>query len=420
MAKGTPAIGSQPNTLISRNRRRNREVTQAMSQEKPSARRKACNACVQAKRRCDLLYPCKRCVEKNLNCEYPNIVVPPFSVNDNQFLASPETFTSPSTNSVDTAAQDGLDWLLPLTTMSTIVSETNQSRLSDVTQQSFSTPPMSDEMQEILDQMSKVTTTLDCERVTFGTRQLRTFPEMLVTKGRTPFLHHHLYHDNIPPVIQDIFGVCALYCSPKTSNYQTTMWRIIDGNVARLFQDPIPSSLPEHLARVQALILFQIIRLFDGDIRQRAQAEQCDTILASWTQELRDRTVWEDYGSQTWEQWIFAESSRRTVITSLTMRGIYLVLKQGHCTLAPQITQLSFTGKASLWNAPSAYLWQKAYTQDDHLKIKAMNFDDLVYQAKGADLEDFGLMMMVTYKGLDFVNEWLETHNYPLLPSMDE
>jgi len=327
-------------------------------------------------------------------------------------------------NSVDTPAQDGLDWLLPLVTMTANVPEATQSSLSNVTQQSdvsFLTPPMSDEMQEILDQMSQVTTTLDSERVIFGTRQLRTFPEMLVTKGRTPFIHHHLYHDNMPPVIQDIFGVCALYCSPKTMNYQSTMWRVIEGNVARLFQDPIPSSLPEHLARVQALILFQIIRLFDGDIRQRAQAEQCDSILAAWTQELRDRTVWEDSGSSpTWEQWIFAESSRRTVITSLTMRGIYLVIKQGYCSLAPQITELSFTGKATLWTAPSAYYWQKAFNQEDHLKIKAMNFDDLVIQAKGADLEDFGLMMMVTYKGVDFVNEWLETHNYPPLPSTDE
>ena len=394
-----------------------------MSQEKPSARRKACDACARAKRRCDLLYPCKRCVEKNVDCVYQNIVVPPVGstaiafTNDTDPI--PDLFANPISPS---HAEDGLDWLLPLMTMDSSVPRTDQSSLPSIAQQSdvaFSTPPMSDEMQDILDQMSKVATTLDSERVIFGTRQLRTYPEMLVTKGRTPFIHHHLYHDNLPPVIQDIFGVCALYCSPKTANYQSTMWRIIDANVARLFQDPIPSSLPEHLARVQALILFQIIRLFDGDIRQRAQAEQCDSILATWTQELRDRTVWEDSGSQTWEQWVFAESSRRTVITSLTMRGIYLVIKQGYCTLAPQVTELSFTGQLGLWNAPSAYYWQKAYNQSDHLKVTAMNFDNLVYQAKGADLEDFGLMMMVTYKGVDFVNEWLETHNYPLLPPVE-
>jgi len=392
-----------------------------MSQEKPSARRKACDACVRAKRRCDLLYPCKRCVEKNIDCVYQNIVVPPVG---STFTHASDTFPDPFANvPVSTSnTEDGLDWLLPLMTMNSSVPGIDQSSLSNVAQQSdvaFTTPPMSDEMQDILDQMSKVATTLDSERVIFGTRQLRTYPEMLVTKGRAPFIHHHLYHDNLFPIIQDIFGVCALYCSPKTANYQSTMWRIIDANVARLFQDPIPSSLPEHLARVQALILFQIIRLFDGDIRQRAQAEQCDSILATWTQELRDRTVWEDSGSQTWEEWVFAESSRRTVITSLTMRGLYLVLKQGFCTLAPQVTELSFTGQAGLWNAPSAYCWRKAYYQSDHLKITAMNFDDLVSQSKGAGLDDFGLMIMVTFKGVDFVNEWLETHHHPLLPPVE-
>ena len=37
----------------------------------PPPRRKSCNACVKAKRRCDLLTPqCSRCFQKNVDCVY--------------------------------------------------------------------------------------------------------------------------------------------------------------------------------------------------------------------------------------------------------------------------------------------------------------------------------------------------------------
>ena len=41
-----------------------------------STRKKSCQACVKAKRRCDLGYPiCKRCLTKGLHCKYPNASV---------------------------------------------------------------------------------------------------------------------------------------------------------------------------------------------------------------------------------------------------------------------------------------------------------------------------------------------------------
>ena len=46
-----------------------------------------------------------------------------------------------------------------------------------------------------------------------------------------------------------------------------------------------PSST-EKLARAQALFLYQVIRLFDGDITLRAQAERDSSVLAIWLSDL--------------------------------------------------------------------------------------------------------------------------------------
>lgn len=43
----------------------------------------------------------------------------------------------------------------------------------------------------------------------------------------------------------------------------------------------------EALARVHALLIYQIIRLFDGDVRQRNQAELAMPTLVAWNLHLR-------------------------------------------------------------------------------------------------------------------------------------
>jgi Fungal Zn(2)-Cys(6) binuclear cluster domain len=382
----------------------------------PPPRRKACDACVRAKRRCDLGNPCKRCTERNTLCLYP----PPPSTTttsntpqDTDSIPSlpilPPSFPdSPQHNPFpNVIPAEPTDWIFPYMPEMSEVQVTNGN--------GFSTPSMSLEMIEILQQLEP-RDILDRERVIFGTRQLRRYPEMLVNKGCTPFLHRHLYHDSLPSVISDLFGVCALYCSKKSSNYESIMWRIIEANINRLFEQQ-ERGLPFLLAKVQALVLYQVIRLFDGDIRQRALAEQQDTILEQWTKELKDRTLWDSRSENTWEQWVFAESSRRTVIASLTMRGIFLVIKQGYCSLAPIVTELSFTANAKLWNVGNAYEWSKLWREENRLTVAQMKFEEL-FRCDGGDLEEFGMLMMVIYNGVDFVNEWLDRNNYPaLLPA---
>ena len=89
------------------------------------------------------------------------------------------------------------------------------------------------------------------------------------------------------------------------------------------------------LASMQALILLQIVRLFDGDIRQRANAENIQPFFVNTIRRLQQRTkglgepeesissLLNSKGPDAWETWSLAESMRRTVITGYSLHGLY-------------------------------------------------------------------------------------------------
>jgi hypothetical protein len=129
---------------------------------------------------------------------------------------------------------------------------------------------------------------------------LRTVTEWLpqwVRDTHCPFLHRQLYSESgLPPCLQDAFTAVALYESKNDKN-EEVLFRIIEEKANKLLNEPssvtdsgegVPSSFRtvELLARVQALFIYQFIRLFDGDIRQRAQAEALIPTLKGWTNNL--------------------------------------------------------------------------------------------------------------------------------------
>ncbi|ORY66319.1 uncharacterized protein BCR38DRAFT_483956 [Pseudomassariella vexata] len=116
-----------------------------------------------------------------------------------------------------------------------------------------------------------------------------------------------------------------------------------------------------HLARAQALAIYQTIRLFDGDIRMAAQAEMhirrcsCGSSRQMWDSTIssfscRDNTL-NTTSMDLWSGWIFVERVRRIWIVTTTVQQIYLTLKHGwyRCTGATK-----FNMREELWDAESA------------------------------------------------------------------
>ena len=118
-----------------------------------------------------------------------------------------------------------------------------------------------------------------------------------------------------------------------------------------------------HLALLQAFIILHSIELWDGDIRQRAQAESHARLLEDWALLLHIRVMHtKDKLSEsktTWAEWIIHESARRTVILTLLAQGTYEACKYGACTYVPLMADLPFTTSDGPWNARDISEWMR-------------------------------------------------------------
>lgn len=260
-----------------------------------------------------------------------------------------------------------------------------------------------------------VSTTLPRDRVIYCVQQFKSYPSMLLQHGRTPFIHHALYNEDgpFPHSIQEAYSVCALYLS-RTEKTSASIFRIIESKNNDLLASAGTWTIAEHLAALQAMCFLQIIRLFDGDIRQRALAEQQEHILPEWTTSLSLRTQSSSAPQSaatsippSWNSWIFAESLRRTMIVSWMIHGVYAVVKQGFCFYSEVVTDMPFTAQGLLWNAQSNFHWEKAWREKKHFNVKQMQFDELLDSGKAEDVEELGIMMVATYRGVDTAREWV-------------
>lgn len=121
---------------------------------------------------------------------------------------------------------------------------------------------------------------------------------------------------------------------------------------------------------------------FDGDIRARAEAEKSEDRLVDWTDRLSLRTgantslgpVVSTFGKTGYLTKPFREPS----LSQGLVQAMFMVVKQGLCTMVEAVTEMSFTGQRALWHAPTAVHWQQAYKQRKRFYLNRMNFRELM------------------------------------------
>jgi len=244
--------------------------------------------------------------------------------------------------------------------------------------------------------------------------RFKTWPEKWVKEGKAPFIHSRLYTSGMPRPLQDAYAACAIY-STKTEQNEFVAFTVIESKANELLQAPeLPSwTTLDLLAAVQALLIFQFIRLLDGDIRQRASAEKAEPILQTWTEQLMARTAEEQtfttITAPSWRSWTFGESVRRTITMSFYLEGAYSLAQQGFCTLGKLVTANSFTAQRRLWEARSPLEWERVKQAYNPHWVSKMDFDGVFQDGDGEELDDFGMVLMITYKGQDVVDHWMAT-----------
>lgn len=193
------------------------------------------------------------------------------------------------------------------------------------------------------------------DRIDFCVARLRNCLRSFVLDNRTLFFHPLLNEGSPPPVYQDVLSICSLYLHRTTHN-QKIVFEMLDDKVASLFLNSSSFRPESNLLELQVLLLYQIIRIFDGDAKQRANAERQFDILDSWTIRLH-RSYYEaeqsrpSYSSS--RHWILLESIRRTIMMSIFLRDLHRAMKVKTLALVPLRCTIPVSYNSGLWNRPA-------------------------------------------------------------------
>lgn len=257
-----------------------------------------------------------------------------------------------------------------------------------------------------------------------------------VDTGSNSYIHPQLYARRFPRCTQDSYTTLTCY-SQRTKQNENIALQIVEERAKELVEshtDSITISLSaarpeldafEQLARVQALLVYQLIGLYDGDIRLRYLSERRIPILNQWMKQmistasqtpcLGKQLVGPEVISSPglthsrnllWYSWILAESMRRTFIIASGIQGIYLIMQQGRSSSCSG--GMMFTTRLGAWEAQSALAWEKICSEKNVGLMKTADLHRLFTEAGPGDVNDFTKMILRTTLGAERVNLWEE------------
>ncbi|KAH6886940.1 hypothetical protein B0T10DRAFT_515829 [Thelonectria olida] len=246
-----------------------------------------------------------------------------------------------------------------------------------------------------------------------------------VTEGRSPLHHHRLYRPSMPRHVQDAYTAVTMYMARNPQN-EDTSFQIISDRATQLIDDQTledaicdSRDMFGHLSRVQSLLTYQVIRLFDGNIRMRAQADAQLHTLFKWNRDMMEATkqclseprfpifhnLNSDAATAIWDSWILVESIRRTWLIANYVQQIYLYFKLGWSECPGRVL---FTMRSGLWDAPSELAWEKTSRELGPLFVSIVNNEMLFAETRSDEVDAFGHAILTIELGLEKMERWLE------------
>ncbi|KAI0539265.1 hypothetical protein GGR58DRAFT_500330 [Xylaria digitata] len=396
-----------------------------------SSRQKNCNACVKSKRRCDKRQPaCGRCVKQRYLCIYGgrgqtellfgDSADGPFSLD---YLANPAPNPStfiPALNAAQPTLGTNTN-LIPDATFqfnndlsSLLASMPSSSSLqADSWPSQFTDPPNTSQEKsstrkdytkmalicddyapwQLVDPSTKAALTMDT---------LKKFHVTFAHNGCTLYIHRYLYKDNMPRWMLQAYTMCLTYTNQTAAN-RAVVLRVLHDNVADLKATASNTALvpQEKLARVHALMFYQTIRMFDGDVTLGQQADDDMALLESWNKDLckvrdnlddlsnKENSV-REHPPESWERWIFAESLRRTCIMCYCVRKFWEMLKTR--VKATDMDDWGFTYRWTL--SRNSFDFFRAWKERPLFIMSTFDFEDFLKTGTGDDLDDFAFYFL--------------------------
>ncbi|KAL6878614.1 hypothetical protein J3F83DRAFT_240841 [Trichoderma novae-zelandiae] len=272
--------------------------------------------------------------------------------------------------------------------------------------------------------------------------------DMYVTftqRREAPFMHPRLWMSQLPKPITTAFAAASAY-STRTPHTRGWTLKVLLDAVREVHRDGERATThADRLARVQALLLLNSMRIFDGDVSMRAAAEREMSVMLAWVKDLvvvkneleegfpPSVLMTRDKPPKSWESWIMLESTRRTIMIGFAVMCLVFVLKSEEGSypppLLPQMMMTSrpidacfhpnpapadfwedghsFTASRHLWEATSSVEFFRAWREKPQYCITDLSFKEFWMYARPDDMDEFTKLMLTTQVGVDAIEHFL-------------
>ncbi|KAF5642260.1 uncharacterized protein FTJAE_3735 [Fusarium tjaetaba] len=294
---------------------------------------RSCQACVKARRRCNLASPCcERCSTKRIPCRYANEPAPaPIAINEKtlkSIVKSRKLKEEQDSQSLSRLLAHGvLDTRLQIFIRQVLSNDSyDGSRPPDLARLNSSrvmSRPMNNGLQIFNPLHLEIVRVFDQTTLHHLSDILRSFPSQFVEHGKTAFIHSALYTPSLPPPLEEVHDVCYSYhiagdylASSRLSALRLTIRRLL-----RLSKRT--STFADTLAYAQAISLAQIIRLLECNDTNEDEIERDNEEMWALT-----HTLWQHAPTQLpsslspWKAWLFSENFfKKGIYDAFTLRG---------------------------------------------------------------------------------------------------
>ncbi|KAF4420562.1 hypothetical protein FACUT_11099 [Fusarium acutatum] len=241
-----------------------------------------------------------------------------------------------------------------------------------------------------------------------------------VQTGSNPFIHRQVYSLRFPRSIQDAYMCLSCFLNKTPANGRLVMSLVEERSQVLLNEHGFDTAgafvlrdqdkgldLMDHLARVQALLIYQFIALFEDKVCLRPVTQSRNDLLLAWTKEMvsvaastvpsgvRDILVSSENGKYygkdfiqlLWHSWIVSETVRRTWNVMATMRGLFGFVERGR--EAPCPGGMMFTTRIGVWEAKSATEWLEICSSRSVGLMQVAEVCELIHSAECKQINDF-------------------------------
>ncbi|KAF7545898.1 hypothetical protein G7Z17_g8818 [Cylindrodendrum hubeiense] len=209
------------------------------------------------------------------------------------------------------------------------------------------------------------------------------------------------------------FSAATAYAG-RTPQNKGWVYKLVSEAAREIHREGERADTPaERVARVQALVILDSIRMFDGDVALRAATERETPQFLAWLsslKELKDELeagispevlMSRDRPPASWENWVLLESVRRTVMMAFSFICISYILKSQEPPCEIMEPCISFTVSRHLWEAPSSVAFFQSWHHKPQYCVSEMDFKEVWMHARPDDVDDFAKLMLTAQAGPD-------------------